>query len=534
MKRFISIVTAMLLIFTSAYVTVFADYENTHKNTGDLKQDILAIAATQIGYKSDTAESKYNSAVSGTYENWSSAFIGWCANEASAPETVIPRTADINKLFTFFENDGKTHNPNEHFPENGDIVFIAKNGKINLCGFVTDSDDEYITVIVGGENNSVYKKMYSVTLSKIYAYATPDYTIEAEQNPGKYMTTASALNFRPAPTTSSAIICTIPLGTIVTITTIDGEWGKITYNGTEGWINLQYVVSYDDSHIDHSEYSVLWNVIDVSQWQGNIKWDKIAESNINAVILRIGLRGTATKELLIDDKFFEYYEGAVNAGLHIGCYFYSAATTNEEAIEEAEFIIDLIRKHGLKFDMPVYMDMEDKVVQRTGRTQIFNSTKAFLDVMKQENIYSGVYCSTTWAQDYYAPALFSGHSLWIADWHDKCGYEGDYGMWQYTDRGSVSGIDANYTDLNLCYINYPKLIADNGYNKLPDTSTSDIKGDINNDGNVTASDARIALRTSAKLHTLTEAEIKRADMDSDGKVSASDARKILRISAKLD
>ena len=107
-------------------------------------------------------------------------------------------------------------------------------------------------------------------------------------------------------------------------------------------------------------------------------------------------------------------------------------------------------------------------------------------------------------------------------------------MWQYTDRGSVSGIDANYTDLNLCYINYPKLIADQGYNKIPDENTKNIPGDINNDGNVTASDARIALRTSAKLHSLTEKEIKQADMDSDGRVTASDARKILRISAKLD
>lgn len=182
MKKIISVVLIILTII-SASVTAFADYENTHKNTGDLKQDIIAIAATQIGYKSQSG-SKYDSAVSGTYENWSAAFIGWCANEASAPEAVIPRTADINKLFAFFENDGKIHNPNEHFPEEGDLVFISKNGKINLCGFVTDSDDEYITVIVGGENNTVYKKMYSVTLSKIYAYATPDYTLEAEHNPG--------------------------------------------------------------------------------------------------------------------------------------------------------------------------------------------------------------------------------------------------------------------------------------------------------------------------------------------------------------
>lgn len=533
MKRLISVITA-ILIFMSISVTAFAAHVNTHINTGDLKQDVLAIAGTQVGYKSEDTTSKYDSAVSDTFENWSSAFLAWCANEASAPEAVIPRTANINKLYEFYESNGKIYSPDEHFPGEGDIVFLSKNGKINLCGFIVESDGEYITAIVGGENNTVYKKMYSVTLSKIYAYAKPDYTVDSEHKPGKHMTTASALNFRPEPTTSSSIICTIPLGTIVTITTISGEWGKIIYNDTEGWINLQYVVPYDDSHIDTSEYSVLWNVIDISKWQGNINWEKIAETNINAVIIRIGLRGTATKELLTDEKFFEYYDGAVKSGLHIGCYFYSAATTNEEAQEEANYVVDMIRNHDLKFDMPVYMDMEDAVVQRTGKTQIFNSTKAFLDIMKEENIYSGVYCSTSWAQDYYTPALFSGHSLWIADWHDKCRYEGDYGMWQYTDQGSVSGIDANYTDLNLCYINYPKLISDYGYNKIPDENTKTIPGDINNDGIVTASDARQALRTAAKLQTLTEKETEIADMDSDGRITASDARKILRISAKLE
>lgn len=532
MKRLISLILTLIIAFSLSFSS-FAENKNDHINTGDLKEDILAIASTQIGYVQENDSSKYESAVSDSFDNWSSAFLAWCANEASAPEDVIPRTANVKNLYDFYKSNTSVYTPDEHFPSVGDIIFLSKDEEINLCGIVIATDEEYITAIVGGEDNTVKKKMYAVTLSKIYAYASPDYTLEAEYKPGKYMTTASALNFREEPTTSSQVICTIPLGTIVTITSISGEWGKISYNNTEGWINLQYVVPYDDTHNDTSEYAVKWNVIDISKWQGNIKWEKIAAADIDAVIIRIGLRGTATKEIHMDDKFFEYYEGAVNAGLHVGCYFYSAATTEDEAKEEAYFIIDTIRENDLNFDMPVYLDMEDKVVEKTGKTQIFNTTKAFLDVMKEENVYSGVYCSTSWAEDYYNPALFNGHSLWIADWRNQCKYSGEYGMWQYTEYGSVSGIDANYTDLNICYINYPVLITDLGYNKDLDTVERK-KGDVNADGKVNATDARTALRASAKLVTLRDKAKTAADMDDDGNVSAADARKILRISAKLE
>lgn len=530
MKRFLSL-TLALVIFASLSVFADAEYINDHINTGDLKTDILAVAQTQIGYEAENGGSKYDSAVSGSFSNSSAAFLGWCANEAAAPEDVILRTADVSKLYGFYEENVKIHNPDEHLPAAGDIIFITKNGEIDLCGLVLSSDSEYVTAIIGDEDGAVRKKMYSVTLSKIYAYATPDYSISATHTPGKHMTTASALNFRPEPTTSSSVICTIPLGTIVTITSIRGEWGCLEYDGKTGWVHLDYVIPYDDSHTDQSEYAVKWNVIDISKWQGNINWDKIAAADIDAVIIRLAFRGTATKVIHTDEKFYEYYQGAKNAGLHIGCYFYSAATTVDEAKEEALYLINEIRTNDLEFDMPVYIDMEDKVVERTGKTQIFNMTKAFLDIMKEENIYSGVYCSTSWAEDYYTPALFANHALWIADWRDKCGYSGDYGMWQYTEYGSVSGIDANYTDLNICYVNYPELIKEHGYNKEPEPSK---KGDVDGNGKINAADARQALRTAAGLQTLTEKQKEAADMNSDGNINASDARTILRIAANLE
>ena len=530
MKKLLSTILICAIMLTSV-ISAGAEFINDHNNTGDLKSDIIAIAKTQIGYEEADGASRYDGAVSGTFSNSSAAFLGWCANEASAPEAVIPRTADVTKLYAYYEEKVKIHNPDEHLPAEGDIIFLTKNGEIDLCGLVLSSDDEYVTAIIGDENGAVRKKMYSVTLSKIYAYATPDYNISAVHTPGKHMTTASALNFRSEPTTSSSIYCTIPLGTVITITSIRGDWGQTEYNGNTGWVHLDYVVPYDDIHSDTSEYAVKWNVIDISKWQGSINWDKIANADIDAVIIRIAFRGTATKVIHTDEKFYEYYEGAKNAGLHVGCYIYSAATTEEEGHEEANYVLNEIRNNDLQFDMPVYIDMEDKVVERTGKTQIFKTTKAFLDVMEEANIYSGVYCSTTWAESYYTPALFAKNALWIADWRDKCQYTGEYGMWQYTEYGSVSGIDANYTDLNICYINYPKLIADSGYNKEPEKL---MKGDVDGNGKITSADARLALRCSAGMEQLSDKKREAADYNSDGNVSAADARLILRKSANID
>ncbi|MBR6646763.1 MAG: SH3 domain-containing protein, partial [Clostridia bacterium] len=434
MKK-ISCIFLATIIFISIFTPTVSAFINTHTNTGDLKTDIVAIAKTQLGYCETDNQSKYDNAVSGTFSNSSAAFLGWCANEASAPEEVIPRIADVEKLYEYYQEQVKIHNPDEHLPAEGDIIFISKNGKPEFCGLVLSSDSEYITAIIGDDDGYVRKKMYSVTLSKIYAYATPDYNLSAMHSPGRYMTTASALNFRENPTTSSTSFCKIPLGTVVTITSISGDWGCLEYDGKTGWVHLDYVVPFDDSHTDTSEYAVKWNVIDVSKWQGDIDWNKIAAADIEGVILRIAFRGTATKVIHTDERFYEYYKGAKEAGLHIGCYFYSAATTVDEAKEEARYVINEIRKNDLRFDMPVYIDMEDKVVQQTGKTLIFNMTKAFFDMMDDENIYSGVYCSTKWAEDYYIPALFTNNALWIADWRDKCQYSGEYGMWQYTEYG---------------------------------------------------------------------------------------------------
>lgn len=531
MKRYLSIIISVIVFLSAFTVMTSAAFENTHKNTGSYADDIAEISLTQVGCTADESE-KYGNNV-----NASLNFIIWCADEAKIPNEVIPTTETVSNLYDFFTEGMRINANPDYIPERGDILFIGDDGiTAENCAIVISTDTQFVTAVICDNDNTVKKKLYTIGMEKIIAYATPDYSYVSNYTTGKHMTTASFLNLRKEPNTSCTVLTKIPIGTIVDITDFssDGAWGYITYNGYNGWISMDYAVLYDDSHAGTSEYAVNWNVIDVSKWQGNIDWSKVASGDIKAVIMRIGLRGSLTREILIDERFLEYYKGAKEQGLHVGCYFYSTATTTDEAKAEAQFVIDTINKYDLEFDMPVYIDMEDAVTERCGKTAIFNITYTFLSEMDKVNIYSGVYCSTSWASDYYNDALFSNHALWIADWHDKCSYSGEYGMWQYTEHGGVSGIESRYTDLNICYIDYPRFISDNEYNTEKIPSADMLIGDINADGSVTASDARIALRISANLYSPTYTEKIAADVTGDGRITAADARKILRIAAKLE
>lgn len=524
MKKGIALLLAFILLF-SASLTGFADYENTYTLSGNLSADMVGTAITQIGYSG----TKYGQASDAGTE-----FLSWCAYEAAIPDKVIPKMANIDEFYAFFENKKEIHTDPDYLPVSGDILFFGTEEAFTSCGLVTEADNDYITVILSDTDNCVKKKMYALTSEKIQAVASPDYGYVQESEAGKYLTIASALNFRAQPDINAAILASIPMGTIVTVTDFSGDWGKTSYNGTDGWIHMDYAIPYTPSNTNDSEYAVEWNVIDVSKWQGAIDWTKVAAGNIDAVILRIGYRGTKTKQVLMDETFLTNYEGASKAGLPIGCYFYSAATNITEAKEEANFILQTILDNNLTFSMPIYLDMEAAVVERTGREMIQAITQAFFDVMEEANMYAGVYCSTSWATDYYTDAFLNGHPLWIADWREQCGYAGEYGMWQYTDSGSVSGVEARYTDLSHCYVDYPKLIADKNYNIPLDKNQPRERGDVDGDGAITAADARIALRISAKIYSPSEAERTAADIDRDGTVTASDARTLLRVSAGLE
>lgn len=219
-------------------------------------------------------------------------------------------------------------------------------------------------------------------------------------------------------------------------------------------------------HPEEDYDGIKWNVIDLSYHNEIQSWDEIAES-VDAVILRIGYRSTGTKKIGADRDFKENYQKAKEQGLPVGCYFFSAAVTVEQAVEEAEYVLQVLKENNCKMEMPVYFDIETDEQLALSTQAATNLARAFCEKIEEGGYYTGIYCNKFFARDQlYAHQLADFH-FWIAQYANECTYEGPYGMWQYSETGSVPGIKG-YVDLNFCYYDYPQIIKDLGMSGYQD------------------------------------------------------------------
>lgn len=195
--------------------------------------------------------------------------------------------------------------------------------------------------------------------------------------------------------------------------------------------------------------------IDVSKWNQEIDWAAVKEAGIEFAIIRCGYRGASTGALVIDPRYKENIEGAIEAGIPVGVYFFTQARDEVEAVEEASMVIRLIEDYDV--DYPVFLDSES--AGGRGRADGLDSDertrthKAFLQTMQAAGYETGVYASRNWLNDRLDMAQLSDYRIWLAEYADVPTYdEYYYHMWQYTSKGTVNGISTN-VDLNLCYMN---------------------------------------------------------------------------------
>ncbi len=205
---------------------------------------------------------------------------------------------------------------------------------------------------------------------------------------------------------------------------------------------------------------VNWDVIDLSYWNEITSWEKIADS-VDGIILRIGYRATVSKGIGADKKFVEFYREAKAQGIPVGCYFFSAALTVSEALEEAEFVLRMIKENDCVFEMPVYYDMETDDQRALSATRATEIARAFCEKIESNGYYAGIYCDKFFARDELKAKELTDYHFWIAQYANACTYDGPYGMWQYSEKGSVPGIKGN-VDLNFCYYDYPSIIKELG------------------------------------------------------------------------
>ncbi len=202
--------------------------------------------------------------------------------------------------------------------------------------------------------------------------------------------------------------------------------------------------------------------IDVSTFQRNIDWQAVKAGGIEFVIIRLGHRGTNIGVLFEDDMAKLHYEGAIQAGLKVGGYFFSQAITPEEAREEAQYCLEIIE--GWQVEMPLVFDWEHidedcRTVNMDPRT-LTDCAKAFCQTVEAAGYRSMVYFNQrqtmdekleNWPVDdrYYLKEL-TDYGFWLAMYESEMTYPVKIQMWQYSCTGRVPGINGN-VDLNIYF-----------------------------------------------------------------------------------
>lgn len=196
--------------------------------------------------------------------------------------------------------------------------------------------------------------------------------------------------------------------------------------------------------------------IDVSFHQGTISWPLVAADGIDYVMLRCGYRGYSSGDIYEDTMFAEYITGALSAGLPVGIYFFSQATSAAEAVEEAEFVLSLIE--GYEITWPVVFDWEPQAYS-TSRTLYYSGetltdcAAAFCQRIAAAGYTPAVYYSEYLAYFQYDLTRLTAWDKWLAHYVDMTDYYYEYDMWQYTSTGSVNGINGN-VDISVCHKDY--------------------------------------------------------------------------------
>lgn len=219
---------------------------------------------------------------------------------------------------------------------------------------------------------------------------------------------------------------------------------KTTNNNTTGSRTVTYfsdvIKNYKN---DNTEIG-----IDISEWQGDVDFEKLKNAGVEFVILRVGSTKGTKGDYFVDGKFRQNIERANEAGMPVGIYFYSYATSKEKAIEDANWILEQIK--GYKIDLPIAFDWENWSFYNNFNLSFFGLTdmaNAFLDVFKEAGYEGMLYSSKNYLEQIW---LKTEYPIWLAHYTYKTSYSGDYSYWQMCNDGRVDGIYGD-VDINIRY-----------------------------------------------------------------------------------
>lgn len=378
--------------------------------SNELAQKLVDVAKKEIGYKQDsTGWTKYGQWWSEKVGDsafakakWSSMFLAWCGNQVGLEDEKYGYYACSDYWITWFKNNNSYHEVKDYTPLAGDMIFFDydKDGKSDHNGLVETVNGSKVICIEGNVEGETKECEYELTDETIKGYGTPLFN--------KVIDKSASTNSTGA--------------------------------------NSSYAKS--DSPIIG---------IDVSEFNGTIDWNQVKAAGISYAYIRVGYRGYGYGTMVLDKQFYNNIKNASAVGMDIGLYFYTQAISTQEAVEEANYVLDKIQGYTIKY--PIVIDTEQadpsersRNLSKESRTNIM---KAFCDRVNQAGYKGQIYASKCWFAERLNVNDILNYDKWVAEYSgaERTSFAYPYSVWQYTSKGSVNGIRGN-VDKNKCYVNY--------------------------------------------------------------------------------
>lgn len=191
--------------------------------------------------------------------------------------------------------------------------------------------------------------------------------------------------------------------------------------------------------------------IDVSRWQTSIDFNKVKEAGATFAMMRIGVQKVANGELEIDSYYLKNIENAKKAGLKVGVYLYSIATSAEESVKHANWVLEKL--NGTKLDLPVVFDWESWSQWNNFNLSFYdinNIAEKFIDAINKGGYQGMLYSSKNYLENIWTNK--NNHPVWLAHYTKETTYQGDYVMWQLSNIGRINGV-SGAVDINILYNN---------------------------------------------------------------------------------
>lgn len=193
--------------------------------------------------------------------------------------------------------------------------------------------------------------------------------------------------------------------------------------------------------------------IDISKYQQNVDWKEVKKAGVEFVMIRIGIRGYGTGALVMDESFEDNIKGATKAGLKVGVYFFSQATSETEALEEASFVLNAIEKYKVTYPVAIDIEAVNDSAARTANLTAAERTDytiAFLEAVKAEGYTPLIYGNTKSFCGMLDMSRLSEYDKWFAFYDTEVYFPYEIKMWQYSEKGSVPGIKGD-VDFNITF-----------------------------------------------------------------------------------